>query len=345
MKSLTFLTNIFGRVSKKYNSLSFLWKIICIYTLLAIPFLYNHEDHLPFFVILILITTTLIVSLLTFFLSILALKHLFKKDFILWQELLFLATIVGTVYGFGFFENQAGIIFLVFVLLFFFFYRIIRAVVYYRILLVAMTIFVNGLLTFKYLQFSEIYLFNRSFENKYDTQEKDLTQWSYDEPTRTLKNESLSLSLKLPKDYFFHNPKTLTMKEKTGSGQIAGILSSAETDPNRYPLVRLFFIPQLIKVDPNTIKEEYISILDFEKHQGNREEIKNLGEHLHPEKKWQGNFWTFYDIIRPRYSKTGFYIYPLKDESYMIIDITENLIENQFHENEIEEILKSIQQN
>jgi hypothetical protein len=29
----------------------------------------------------------------------------------------------------------------------------------------------------------------------------------------------------------------------------------------------------------------------------------------------------------------------------MIIDITENLIENQFHENEIEEILKSIQQN
>jgi hypothetical protein len=70
-----------------------------------------------------------------------------------------------------------------------------------------MTIFVNGLLTFKYLQFSEMYLFNRSFENKYDTQEKDLTQWSYDEPTRTLKNESLSLSLKLPKDYFFHNPK------------------------------------------------------------------------------------------------------------------------------------------
>ncbi|MBK6606284.1 MAG: hypothetical protein IPG24_12590 [Leptospiraceae bacterium] len=50
-----------------------------------------------------------------------------------------LSTVIATVYGFGFFENQAGIIFLVFVLLFFF-YRIIRAVVYYRILLVAMTI-------------------------------------------------------------------------------------------------------------------------------------------------------------------------------------------------------------
>ena len=72
------------------------------------------------------------------------------------------------------------------------------------------------------------------------------------------------------------------------------------------------------------------------------EEIKNLGEHPHSEKKWQGNFWTFYDILRPRYSKTGFYIYPLKDGSYLIIDITENLVENQFHENEIEEIIKSI---
>ncbi len=344
MKSLTFLINIFGRVSQKYNSLSFLWKIISIYAFLAIPFLYNHEDHLPFFVILILISTTLIVSLATFLLSILTLKHLFRRDFILWQEILFLAVVLGTVYAFGFFDNQAGIIFLVFVLLFFLFYRAVRAVVYYRILIVGMAIFVNGLLTFKYLQFSEMYLFNRSFQDKYDTNEKDFTQWSYDDKTRTLKSETLALTLKLPKDYFFHNPKNLTMKEKTGSGQIAGILSSAETDPNRYPLIRLFYIPVFIKVDQNTIKEEYTSILDFEKHQGNREEIKNLGEHIHPEKKWQGNFWTFYDIIRPRYSKTGFYIYQLKDESYLIIDITENLVENQFHENEIEEVLKSIKQ-
>ncbi|HNH57806.1 MAG TPA: hypothetical protein PK153_23600, partial [Leptospiraceae bacterium] len=82
-----------------------------------------------------------------------------------------------------------------------------------------------------------------------------------------------------------------------------------------------------------------------EKHQGNMEEIKNLGERLHPERKWQGNFWTFYDIIRPRYSKTGFYIYPLKEGSYLILDITENLVDKQFHENEIEEIITSIQQN
>jgi hypothetical protein len=344
MKSLTFLTNIFGRVSKKYNSLSFLWKIICVYTLLAIPFLYNHEDHLPFFVIFILISTTLIVSLATFLLSILSLKQMFRKDFVIWQEALFLFVIIFTVYSFGFFDNQAGVIFLIFVLLFFAFYRIMRAVVYYRIILVGMAIFVNGLLTFKYLQFSEMYLFNRSFQNKYETEEKVFTEWTFDETTRTLKNETLSLSLKLPKEYFFHNPKDLKMKEKTGTGQIAGILSSAETDPNRYPLIRLFYIPQLIKVDPDTIKEEYSSILDFEKHQGNMEEIKNLGEHFHSERKWPGNFWTFYDIIRPRYSKTGFYIFPLKDESYLIIDITENLVENQFHENEIEEVLKSLKQ-
>jgi hypothetical protein len=342
MKSLTFLTNIFGRLSKKYNSLSFLWKIICIYTILAIPFLYNHESHLPFLVILVLIFTTLIVSLITFFLSILTLKHMFKKDFVFWQELLYLSIIIGTVYAFGFFDNQAGVIFLVFVLLFFLFYRMVRGVVYYRIILVGMALFVNGLLTFKYLQFSEIYLFNRSFQNKYETKDKDLTNWSFDDKSKILKNEVLRISLKLPKDYFFHNPKDLQMKEKTGTGQIAGILSTGETNPNRYPLVRLFFVPEFIRVEPATIQEEYNSILDFEKHQGNMEEIKNLGAHQHPEKKWQGNFWTFYDILRPRYSKTGFYIYPLKDGSFLIIDITENLVENQFHENEIEEILKSI---
>lgn len=344
MKSLTFITNIFGLVAKKYNSLSFLTKIICAYTLLAVPFLYNHESHLPLMVVLILITTTLIVSILTFFVSIITLKYMFRHDFVFWQEVLYLVAIMGIVYAFGFLDNQAGIIFLFFVLLFLLFYRMIRGVVYYRIILVGMALFVNGLLTFKYLQFSEVYLFNRTFEEKYVTNKIDLTQWIYDESTRTLKNQAIPITLKLPKDYFFHNPKDLQMKEKTGTGQIAGILSSAETDPNRYPFVRLFYVPLYIKVDVNTIHDEYTTILDFEKHQGNIEEIKNLGEHIHNEKKWSGNFWTFYDILRPRYSKTGFYIYTLKDGSFLILDITENLVDQQFHETGIEEILNSITQ-
>lgn len=49
-------------------------------------------------------------------------------------------------------------------------------------------------------------------------------------------------------------------------------------------MVRLFYVPEFIKADLETIKEEYNSILEFEKHQGNMEEIKNLGEHIHPEK-------------------------------------------------------------
>ena len=253
---------------------------------------------------------------------------MFRKDFIFWQEILYLSVTIGIVYAFGFFDNQAGVIFLAFVLLFFLFYRLIRAAIYYRIVLVGMAIFVNGLLTFKYLQFSEMYLFNRSFQDKYES---------------ILTNTIIPIRLILPKEFYFHNPKDLKMKEKTGTGQIAGILSSGENNPNRYPLVRLFYVPEFIKADLETIKEEYNSILEFEKHQGNMEEIKNLGEHIHPEKKWQGNFWAFYDILRPRYSKTGFYIYHLKNGGFLILDITENLVENQFHENEIEEILKSIE--
>ena len=106
---------------------------------------------------------------------------MFRKDFVFWQEILFLSVVLTIVYLFGFFDNEAGVIFLVFISLFFLFYRMVRAVVYYRIILVGMALFVNGLLTFKYLQFSEMYLFNRSFQDKYETNEKDLTQWEYDE--------------------------------------------------------------------------------------------------------------------------------------------------------------------
>jgi hypothetical protein len=342
MNFLAPFINYFGKFTKKFDSLSFLNKILLCYIVISIPFLYFHEKHLPFFAVSLLISTTLIVSISTFLISIQIIKFIFKNEFNLFYEFGFVFFSVWLIKLFGFLDNQAGIIFLFFVIVIFLFFRFIRLKLYYQILLIGIFIFINGLLTFKYLQYSEIFLFNKSLESKYQNEAKDFTNWKFDEKTRMLSNEDIPLKLKLPTEFVFHNPKDLEIKEKTGTGQVAGILSSS-ADPNRYPLIRLFYVEPLINIEPAAIKEEVFNILNFEKTKGNIEEIKLLGEHIFEEKKWTGNFWTFYDIIRPRYSKTGFYVYTLKDGSSIVISIMENLVEGKYHEATIEEILSSIE--
>lgn len=334
--------NYFGKFTKKFDSLSFLNKILLSYISISIPFLYYHEKHLPIFAVLLLISTTLIISISTFLISIQIIKFLFKNEFNVLYEAIFVIISIWIIKLFGFLENQAGVIFLFFVMLIFLFFRFIRLKLYYQILLFGISIFINGLLSFKYLQYSEIFLFNKSLESKYQNETKDFTNWKFDEATRILSNEDIPLKIKLPTEYIFHNPKDLQIKEKTGTGQVAGILSSSP-DPNRYPLVRFFYVEPLINIEPSAVKEEVFNILNFEKTQGNIEEIKLLGDHIFEPKKWQGTFWTFYDIIRPRYSKTGFYIYTLKDGSSIVISITENLVEGKYHEDSIVEILSSIE--
>ncbi|MCP5497056.1 MAG: hypothetical protein H7A23_21075, partial [Leptospiraceae bacterium] len=56
----------------------------------------------------------------------------------------------------------------------------------------------------------------------------------------------------------------------------------------------------------------------------------------------EGNFWSLYDNLRPRYSISGYYILPLKNGDFLIIDIMENQTNQRFHESGVKEMLESI---
>jgi hypothetical protein len=342
MKSLVPVTKYIGNVLKKYDSLKFVYKILLWYISLSIPFLAYHEKHLPIWVIIVLCISSLSISLLTFLLSLNLLKFLFKNEFNPFYEISFFTFGILTSHYFGFLSNEAGILFLFFVVLFFIAFRLLQLRVYYRIILIGVTIFLNGLFSFKFLQYSEIYLFNRNLNSKYQVGAKDFSNWKNEKSSPVYTNEEIPLEFTLPEEFSFHNPKNLELKEKTGTGHMAGIISSSQNDPNRYPLIRIFYIEKFVNLESNVLKEEFDSILEFEKTQGNMEEIRFLGNHTHPTKKWSGNFWTFYDIIRPRYSKIGYYLIPQEDGSTILINIIENLVENKYHEEKIEEILNSI---
>ena len=329
-----------GKITKKFDSLSFLQKILFAYIFISVPFLYYHEKHLPILAILALIISTLIISIITFLVFVQVLKFLFKNEFHPIYEILYFGVGIYLVYLFGFLDNQAGNIFLFFIICIFLFYRIFKLRVYYQIILIGVSIFINGLLSFKYLQYSEIFLFNKSLESKYSNEKKDFSNWELDEKTNIATNKDVPIQILKPEGFYFHNPKDLKQDETTGTGQILGIITDS-IKVNSYPQVRLFYVEALVNVELGTLKEEFENILNFEKSQGQMEEIKYLGEHEF-EKIGKGHFWTFYDVIRPRYSKTGFYLLKLNDGSSVIITVTENLVEKEYHEDKILDILNSI---
>ncbi|ASV09426.1 hypothetical protein B2G50_13445 [Leptospira interrogans serovar Canicola] len=116
-------------------------------------------------------------------------------------------------------------------------------------------ILTGGLLSFKILQQGEI--LTSYFLLKPTWEQKELTNWEYNLESRVLRNSNIQIQLSLPEDFYFHNPKNLTLKDQTGTGQIAGIISSSETDPNRYPSIRIFNFPEpFLEIDK--IKPEFV---------------------------------------------------------------------------------------
>lgn len=203
----------------------------------------------------------------------------------------------------------------------------------------------NGLLSFVALQKMEIFTAYTLFKSRFQFTEVDLSGWEWKENNRELSNLSIPIRLKVPEQMYFHNPKDLGLKESTGSGQIAGILSSSDHDPNSYPFVRIFFFPAHIPVNESEIKEEVLKFIDFQEKQGEMEEINEIQPNR--DIKFYGRiptnaFWTFFDIIRPRYAKTGFYFLQAPSGSKVLLHITENLVKGEYHEQNIQDILQSI---
>lgn len=280
--------------------------------------------------------------MILFLVTIFILKLLFQKEFRPSFEIVYVALFLTLIYFVGFLDNAGGGLFLAFILGISLFYRLIKSVVYFRITLIGMAILLNGLLTFKFLQSAEIFLLYQSTRNRYEMKEINLNHWKYDEKARRLSNEDIPLYLTLPEGSYFFKPDDLDLKEKTGTGQVAGIVSVSDTNPNLYPYVRLFLIPAYVTVDIDTIRSEISSLIDVAVHRGEMNEIKPIGDQKLLSKKWPGYFWIFYDIIRPRYAKTGFYLMTLKSGDRILIHMMENIVKGQFHEKEIIELLESI---
>ncbi|PJZ56299.1 hypothetical protein [Leptospira barantonii] len=343
----------------KLQELSFLRKLYLIYSIIGISFLILHENHLPIFFILLLVSGAYLVASGFFFLISFAFGKLLKEESVKRYKIgpdststydavrVFLNPIVEAIVFASclslliftdFYSNRSGIIFISVYCAIGLVLRFLESSVFYRIALLGLMVLTGGLLSFKALQQAEILTSYILFKPTWE--QKELTNWSYDSESRVLKNADIQIQLTLPEDFYFHNPKNLTLKDQTGTGQIAGIISSSETDPNRYPSVRIFYFPEpFLEIDK--IKPEFGKYLDLAINQGEMVEVHELGEENF-EKRMDGVFWTYYDNLRPRYAKTGFFISSgdkLPDS--FLFHISESLVKGRTHEEAVEKLLQS----
>lgn len=197
-------------------------------------------------------------------------------------------------------------------------------------------------LSFQVIQKIEILANYLIFNSRVGKEEISLENWNFDESKSTWSNPEIPLEFVLPKEMTFFKPSNLSMKDKTGTGQIAGVIASSSKDPNRYPCIRIFYLPSFVIETEFDMVREMRSYLDFLVNQGEIEEIKDLGDLEFKEKNLPGRFWSFYDVMRPRIARTGFYLYPLGNGARLILHITENEVKTSVHEESILAILLSL---
>lgn len=333
---------IFSPFVQRFHRFSLLKKISIVYLFIVFIFIFYHESHLPWFIILLLAFSTLIFTLLLFLFGYGLFRFLFGNKGNLFFEILFLSVLSVVLYTLGFLEYSGGNLFLLIVIAIAFFFKFTNSILYYRISLIGLSILSVGLVTFYYLQANEKFLFYYFNQSKYGEIEKDFTKWKFNESTKELSNSEIPIKFKLPESFQFYNPKDLDLKEKTGAGQIAGIISIGAVDPNLYPFVRIFFLPKSINMSEEQIYSEFSKLLEVGVNRGEFEELKELGKKPFLKKNWNGYFWAYFDPLRPRYAKTGFYFAPLPSGDALLLHLTENVTKD-FHEPKILEILESIQ--
>lgn len=330
-----------NKVISKLNSIPLFFQILSGYILIVLPFLYFHEDHLPLGLATILIASTLLFSVICLILTIVILRILYQKNFDLLYEIVFLALILGSLYFVHFFESVGSVILVSIVVSLSILFRFLKVTLYHQITLIGLSILSIIFLTFQFMQFSELFLFQKMMDSKYKSVQKELNNWTIDEKDRTVTNSDLSIKFKLPDDLFFHKPNQIQKEEKLGIGELVGIVSASNKDSSTYPYIRIFLFQMDSPIDRESLKKEYEVYLELMKNRNDVQEIKWLGTHIHETQKWEGNFWSFYDVLRPRYAKIGFYLFPLDKGIFVLIDVMENLTTTTFHEEKIRQLLDS----
>ncbi|MCZ8236944.1 MAG: hypothetical protein O9346_00845 [Leptospiraceae bacterium] len=320
--------------------------ILFAYIFFVLPILIWHEFHLPIFYILVLSSLTLIFGCILFYSSIKVFEKILTFGFHIGYEFLVYSVFSIALVSSGFLENRAGYVFLFIFLAIVALFRFVKLKLQYGLGILAIILLTNGLLTFVVLQKMEIFSAYHLFKAQLQFTEVDLSGWKLEEETKILSNQSIPFEIKIPEGMYFHNPEDLGLKDKTGIGQIAGIISASDHDPNSYPLIRIFFFPAYVDVPETLIKDEVWKYIQLLENQGEIEEINEI----QPNRGWEFDsripsnaFWTFYDIIRPRYAKTGFYFIQLSNGNKLLIHLIENLEKGSFHETKIQSLLDTLQ--
>ena len=341
MKNPLYPFAMFQTLVYKILGLSVIQKIIATYVLVSTYFYYVHESHLQTPIILILISSTLLFSVLTLLLTIYILNILFQKKKSFFFQLLFLLVLSGVLYWLGFFSENGGFFLFLLICLGLVFSWISKNISY-QIIYLGVCILVNSLLSFSYLQASEVYLLYLWNQQKYGKAQEQLTNWNWDEKNRLLSNANLPLYLKVPEELFFHSSQSLSIKSKSGVGQFLFAISGDQFDISTEPSVRFFLLPEPPEKVSSFVHTEYTALLEVWKKRGEVEEVKELGENILSPKKWKGEFWAFFNRMTPKYNKAGYYITDLAYPNTLVIEIVENLTTEGFHSKKIEPLLHSI---
>ncbi|WP_167881436.1 hypothetical protein [Leptospira biflexa] len=325
----------------KFFSPSTTRNLLLLYTLLVVPFFIYHESHLPWHYIFVLCFVSLFVGIIITYASLYLIQLYWKETF---HPLIEIGVLVLFIFALWLAEVlifEAGIVFLVIFITITFFIRILQITEYARLILAFCLVVSNALISFKSLQGAEIFSAYLLFKNKYQIEEKDLNKWTLTNNNQYW-NEELQFGFTLPEGMFFYKPEDLTLENKTGVGQIAGLLSFSDHDAERYPFVRIFYFPDYVGFEKNQAIQEFSEFLQIQVSKGDIEDLQEIQQTEVEDFILVSKFWTFYDLMRPRYSKTGFMILENSNHDKLLLHITENLEKGEIHEQVIREFLASI---
>lgn len=314
--------------------------ILIAYASISIPFFVYHEFHLPFLYILLLTLVSVSIGLTLTYINLRIIQEYWKAPFHPIWELVAISFLILGLWLSDVFYFRAGTVFLFLLIFLAFLIRTLKLRNYAILLISSILILSNVLITFKGLQATEIFSAYLLFRNKYKFEEKNLDNW--EQNGSRFWNEEIEFGFKLPEEFYFFKPKDLGLEQKTGAGQIAGVIASSEIDPNRYPSIRIFFFPDYMGFKESDAQLEFSEYLKLQVNKDLMEDLQEIDQKENLESVLNSKFYTFYDPLRPRYAKTGFIFLETPHHDKILLHITENLERGEIHETSIREILSSI---
>jgi hypothetical protein len=313
--------------------------VVLAYVITSMPFFIYHEWHLPWHYILFLTLFAVLFGGILIYGTLYLIKTYWTNPYHPLIEIGVVVIFIFALWNSDVFLFRAGKVFFFMFMFVLLLVRALKVDFFLKILIASLLIIGNGLLSFRGLQAVEIASSYILFKNKYKFEEVDLNKWEKTESGYW--NDEIKIGFSLNEEFIFYLPKDLELENKTGAGQIAGLIGSSDTDPNRYPFIRMFYFPSYVPFELEQASQEISELL---KMQVSKQEIEDLQEIVSEEKtipNLGSKFWTFYDSLRPRYAKTGFILIENLSNDKILLHITENLEKGQLHEPGIEAILKS----